>query len=97
MVVVAPVVQGWVVLGERGKLLPLSPQRVTSLAPVAGSPGAVAVGLVGAISEVVTIAACRIEGAACASISFFACTLSSDTPLGFATLTLAADGSGSCL
>ena len=99
MVVVAPLLEGWVLLGEVGKLLPLSPQRLASLAPVAGSPGAVAVGLVGGISEVVAIAACRIEDADAAcngAASVFACTLSSDTPLGYATLTLAADGSGSC-
>ena len=101
MLVVAPVVEGWVVLGEEGKLLPLSPQRVTALAPVAGAPGSVALGLVGAISEVVTIAACRIDAAsgACGgggAPARFACTLSSDTPLGFATLTLAADGTGAC-
>jgi len=102
MLLVAPVLQGWVVLGEVGKLLPLSPFRVTAL--FSAGAGAVALGLVGAISEAVTVAACRLDAgggaAACggggAAAALFTCTLSSDTPIGFATLTLGADGSGVC-
>lgn len=99
MIIVAPVVEGWVVLGEVGKLLPVSPQRIVSLAPVAGAPGAVAVAVSGGVGESVTLAACQLEAAsgACSHApAFFTCNLSADTPIGYATLTLDAAGKGTC-
>ena len=99
MLVVAPVIEGWVILGEVGKINPVSPQRLTALGRAPG--GGAALGLVGAPGEAVTVAACRIAAAtgACdggAAPARFTCALSGDTPLGFATLTLDGGGRGVC-
>ena len=78
MLIIAPIINNIVVLGEMGKLIPLSPQRVAYIAPV-GSTG-VSVGLTGGAGESVTIASCTVDGPSggcvAASIVTTTCTLS---------------------
>jgi hypothetical protein len=99
MLVVAPVVGEWVLLGEVGKVNPVSPQRLAAMGLAPG--GGVAVSLIGAPGEAVTVAACRLDAAtgACAggaAPARFTCELSADTPIGVATLTLDEGGNGAC-
>lgn len=93
LVVLAPRVPAgggaeWVLLGEVGKAVPVSPQRVQSVAGTAG--GGLRVGLLGAAGgESVTLAACRVAEP-------FACAPARGTCAAPGAMTFAADGSVSC-
>jgi hypothetical protein len=83
MTVIAPVVGGWVVAGEVGKIVPASPQRLAFVAPAGGG---VSVGLVGGAGETVFVAACPAGGTGCeAPLATYSCTLPAS---GNATLAL---------
>lgn len=89
MFVVAPVLSplGYVLLGEGGKIVPVSPQRIASVTPVAGG---LSVALIGAAAESVTMWFVVVQQsgpAAAASAAPFAlqCTLGA---AGVATLTV---------
>lgn len=92
MTVVAPVLGGWLVLGEVGKALPISPQRIDAIVPAASGDG-VDVSMVGAPQETVSFWTCPIDsasGACSQALQSYGCQLSS---AGVATLTLPA---GTC-
>ena len=79
IVLIAPVVsnQGWVLLGEAAKLVPVSEDRIVSVSPAPGSGLSVAV--VGAVGETVALLGGRLGGA----IGSFAATVG---PGGVATI-----------
>lgn len=81
MSAVAPVINGVAILGEQGKLIPMSPQRTTSIAPAASGSNGVSVSVTGSNGEVVTLLACAVDsttggcGTASSPITPFACTV----------------------
>ena len=56
MTLIAPVLGGYALLGEQGKMVPVSPQRIVSVVPsTAGPASGLVVAVTGGVGEVVSL------------------------------------------